>query len=496
LFELHNLQIYDHETYNFEAKPMSLHRLHFLRAAAYAVLLFSFALLPIRETAAQLLLNDGLENSVSAASSDLEVRDGPGPAPDPTTLNVLDGAAIAEQDDLSIALLENSILSMTGGETAGAVTVSDQAQASVSGGVIGGEVLVEGTAKFTLTGDGLLDNDVAIESATVFEMTGGTIAGEIVLADDAVGTFSGGTLEDTLVVEGNAVVTVHSINAEDNVEAADDAVVQLLGGTFEGSLEAVGDSHLQISGGSFPALFSGGEEVLATEGGRIDILGGEFGEAGEEDDEGGVLASLGSVVNYSGASVAGVAEGNAPTARFSALLNGTINVSNATFGPLSLAAANNGLVKVDDVVADEISVATLAGGTVDIAGGVAESLDVFAELAGKVKLRGGSFAEIQVELVTDSILTVFGHSFTFLGTPVESLPGGAFVSATGELRTIGGELAGILADGSSFSLTFSRQFNPAPGARVFLVQVPEPGSILLAISAVAGLCTLRRRRES
>jgi hypothetical protein len=200
------------------------------------------------------------------------------------------------------------------------------------------------------------------------------------------------------------------------------------------------------------------------------------------------------MVSFSGATVAGQMDGNAPPASFSGVLNGRVNLSNAQFGDLALEAGNGGRLDADNIGADNISVHTLGGGVVNIEGADAETLEIFAELGGFVNLKGGNFGEIDVTLETDSMMAIYGHSFTYLGTPVEMLPADAFVEETGELRTIGGDLAGILRDGAPFSMTYSRQFFPLPGARVFLVQVPEPATVTLMLTLPAGLIGIRRSR--
>jgi hypothetical protein len=324
-------------------------------------------------------------------------------------------------------------------------------------------------------------------------MSGGELPDEVFFEDAATATFSGGTVGDDLNPLDDSVVTINALTLEDGIDASGNSITYVNGGLFEGSLTANETAKMVIAGGEFPNVFSGGAEVVAAGiGSQAEITGGTFGTAGGSDG-GAILATQGGKVTYSNAVVPGTLDGNAPPASFSAVLNGEVHVNNAVFGDLILEAGNGGQLYADNVSAKEVQVRTLGGGTVHVVGGDADSLDVFAELGGAVNLRGGNFDEIDVELVTDSVLTLFGHSFTFLGTPVDLLPAGAYAPATGELRTIGGELAGILADGSPFSLTYSRQFNPAPGARVFLVQVPEPSTLAFLMSAIVTVGVMRMR---
>ena len=58
------------------------------------------------------------------------------------------------------------------------------------------------------------------------------------------------------------------------------------------------------------------------------------------------------------------------------------------------------------------------------------------------------------------------------------------------LRTIAGTIAGVLDDGTPFSLDFTRQFIGDDAAQVFLV--PEPTGLSLAILALISL--VRRKR--
>jgi hypothetical protein len=431
--------------------------------------------------------NNGAVNSVNGPSEDVEVGNGPGDSV--TTLDVNTGANVGvNEDDRSIGLAQNSVLNFSGGAAQGDVEVIGDSMAFLFGTAsIGGNLIVADNGQLQFSDDSLVEGDVELDDSAHADFSGGTVEGEVIVAGDATANFVGGTFEDTIVGEDNAVITFTDGAAEDNVEAADDSVIYLLGGVVEGSIEAVDHAVVRVTSGQFPTIFSDGEEVLATSGGTIQILGGEFGVAGEESDEGGISVSVNSVVNYSGATIAGLAEGNAPTARMSAALNGQLNLIAGEFGDLALEATSGGKIAVQEVTADNISVNMLGGGVIDIDAGYADSLEILAQVGSVINFRGGDFVDIHMTLQSESVLTIFGHSFTFLGTPVELLSADAYVPATGELRTIGPSLAGVLADGTPFSMSYSRQFNPLPGARVFLVQVPEPGTAFLSFIGLMGL---------
>jgi hypothetical protein len=497
-------------------------------------------------THATTIINDGQETTINAAVEDIEVRDGPGPAVDATTVNLVDGAVIAavpEQDPAlpnegrSIGLFENSILNMSGGQAEGSLEVADQAVANISGGTIGNDVSLTGDARLELSGAGMIDDDVNVAgnatwvmsggevgdqffvdgSATVtltptagpinddlfirenarLEMNGSSLGDELFVQGNATAVITGGVIDDDLNANDDAVITVSSVQLEDSIDTSDNGVVNFNGGVVNGGLEAVDSSVINVAGGTFENIFSDGEVALAA-GGTINITGGTFGTAGASDDEAIVGSSLSGTLTFENAIIAGVADRTAPTATVSAALNGLTTLANVDFGDLNLQARNGGRVTATSFNAASLGVTTLGGGTVEIDGGSAEELSVSAELSGEVQLSGGDFGDISVELLSDSMMTIAGTSFTYNGIPVEDLNDvldpDAFNEETGELRPIAGDVAGLLLDGSPFSLTYSRQFGNIGGtgqARLFLI--PEPTSATAALLAALGLIALVRR---
>lgn len=488
------------------------------------------------------VLDNGAENTVSAESVDLEVRDGGGP----TTLNIVDGAVIAavpEEDPpltnegRSVGVFGSSILNLLGGQTAGSVQLSDNAVATLSGGMIGNDLSLGQSSSATLTGTARIDDDTFVADNAVFtmnggevndqflvdgsahltltatagpinddlfirgnarlDMAGGTLGDELFVQNNAVATITGGYIDDDLNANQDAVITVSGLEIDDSVDTSDNGVVHFNSGTVNGGFEAVGNSTINVAGGTFENIFSDGEVVLAG-GGTINITGGTFGTAGATA-EGGVSSSLGGTLNWTGGEIAGVDDGMAPTATVGAVLNGVTNVSNIQFGPLVLDAANNGTVNASDFTAQELTVTSIAGGSVELSGGEATAVTIASELGGTVRLSGGTFGAMTATLESESVLTIVGDGFLVNGIPVAELDEtlndpDAFIEETGELRLVAGEIEGTLLDGSPFGMTFSRAFAPAPGARLFLV--PEPRSLTLMSCLLMVFLARARRRPT
>jgi hypothetical protein len=441
---------------------------------------------------ATIILNNGMINAINAASEDLEVSNGPGDSS--TIANVMTGTDIGvNDDDFSIVLLQDSVLLFSGGVAEGDVSVEGNSVAFLLGtATVGGNLTLADDSELQFSDMALVEGDIELDDNAMADFSGGTVEGEVVVAGDATAIFTGGTFEDTIVGEDNAVIHFVMGTAEDNVEAADDAVIHISGGEVQGSVESVDDATVSITGGAFPAIFSDGEDLLA-EGGTLHVTGGLIGEAGE-DGGGSVIATINGRVTFTGVEIAGVADGTAPTASFSSRANSVLDLSNVAVGDLSLNATTSGTLNVDNVTADEVTASMLGGGTINLNSGEAASLDVVSEVGSNLNLRVGDFGDMTVALKSMSVLRVFGDSFTFLGIPVESLPAEGYDPLTGELFAIGGTLAGVLADGTSFSMTFSRQFSPPDqAAHIFLV--PELSTAVLGFLALASFLAGRPRRN-
>jgi hypothetical protein len=313
--------------------------------------------------------------------------------------------------------------------------------------------------------------------------TGSFLGGEVDVfgvGENATATIDGGSVDDDLDAGGNAVLTVVDIFVNDDVDAEDNGVMNLMGGLFDEDLTAADSSSINISGGQYVRVFSDGAELVAEEG-TVNVTGGVFGEAGV--DEGGtVLATLGGRVLFSGATIAGADSGTAPTATFSAKLNGEINISDVEFGDLAIDAGNCGKITIQDFAADDMTVATIGNGEVDVVSGEADALTVFAELGGLVNIRGGEFLDADLEAQSGSVITVFGSSFSVNGSP----------ATFGAIPEVAGEIAGVLSDGTPFTATFRRQFFPVADAGQ-VVLAPEPASLAMLLLAICGVLGFRGR---
>ncbi|QDS96933.1 hypothetical protein HG15A2_01920 [Adhaeretor mobilis] len=451
----------------------------------------------VSDAQATVMINNGGLNNISTPSEDLDVSNGAGATS--TVLNIMDGADIGVNGDgRSVGLSEQSVLNFSGGIAQGGITMTGNSIANLTGSSdISGDISADGNSELQINSNASVGGEVFIEGNATASFLGGEV--EVFgIGGAATATINGGSINDDLVAEGDAIVTVHDVFVNDDVDAGDSGVVHLMGGLFDEDVTAAGNSTINISGGDYVRIFSDGA-ALTAEQGTINVTGGIFGETGV-DDGGLALATLGGTLNFDGAEIAGTTEDMAPTAAFSAALNGKVNLSNVDFGNLVVETSTNGTVNLGEITAKDISATVFGGGELNILSGEADSLSIFAELAGEINLRGGDFGDSLVTLESESILTVFGSDLTFNGTPVEDLNAvlgaGAFDEATGKLGTIAGDLAGVLADGSAFSLSFSRSFIPPTASQVFLVQVPEPSTTVLLSCLLMGLAMKKRSVRS
>lgn len=418
------------------------------------------------------LLNDGAVNNVSAPTTeDLEVRDGGGPPARTTTLNVLSGADIP-----GIKALETSVLNISGGTVQNNVSVEDQATFQMTGGTVLGIVELSGNAQGQFQGG----------TVTVFGLDG-----------QARATVDGGQIDDDMDALGTSELTVLNTFVNDDVDAGDQGVMHLRGGVFDEDVTASDAAIINISGGQFVRIFSREASLVANQG-TVNVTGGTFGTSGRNEG-GAVVATLGGVVNFANAQIAGLAESKSPTATLSAALNGVVNVNNVAFGQLALEAKNGGALTLHEFSAKEVSATVVAGGILNLLGGQGEELMISAELGSQVTLRGGDFDHFQSELQTGAEMRVYGTSFVVNGIPITELDqvlgdSNAFVEETGELRLVGGTIVGKYLDGTSFQLDFTRGFASQPPARIFLVPEPVSGG-LAAVGCLAWILIGRRRRQ-
>lgn len=467
-----------------------------LLCPAYALAAF-LILISSSTTNATILINDGGLTNINAASEDIEVANGPGGTS--TVLNVMPGADIGiNVDDRSIGLSEQSVLLFSGGSAQGSLTMTDDSVAFLGGTAnIAGDISADGNSELQINNNATIGGEVFAEGNAIVNFLGGEVD-TFGIGGNATATINGGSIDDDLDTEGDAVLNVIDVFVNDDVDADDNGVMNLMGGLFDEDVEAAGNSTINILGGDYVRIFSDGASLVANEG-TVNVTGGVFGEAGV-DDGGSALATLGGTVNFSGASIAGAADSMAPTATFSAVLNGKVNLSDVQFGGLAVEASTNGTANVgDDVSASSFNASVFGGGTLNISGGEADALDIFAELGGEINLIGGTFATANVTLETNSILTIFGSDFTFNDIPVEDLNSvlgpGAFDDTTGELRTIAGDLAGAFGDGTLFDLSFTRSFIPPDVSQIFLVTIPEPSTMMLFSCLLVGIVMKRHHRS-
>lgn len=412
-----------------------------------------------------------------------------------TSLQVEDGAVIGGGSGQSVGLFGQSVFVMTGGSASGDLSVTDTAQATISGGTFGDDLFVSGFGEVTLSTETFDDvtvtqngkvnilpgarivDDAFFRNNSRLEMSGGVLPDEVEIRDSATALFTGGVIGDDLVVDEMGQVEIQFLEIVDTLEAEGNSTTNVFNGIF-GGVEAIENATVNIFDGTFG-------EVLAANSAALMIAGGTFSE--------GVAATQGANVVVQAATFAAF-DGS----ELRAVLNGTLDVMSATATELDVEAGNGGSVNLRDFEADNATISMIGGGVANVLGGSADSLQVRAEVGSILNLRGGDFDQIRVDLLSESVMNVLGHSFTFNGIPVEDLNAvlgdGAFVPETGELRTVAGDIAGVLADGSAFQLTYARSFLNPP-ARVFLQQVPEPNSTVLTLLllATAGLAGIKKQ---
>ncbi|MCA9232128.1 MAG: hypothetical protein KDA57_15880 [Planctomycetales bacterium] len=204
------------------------------------------------------------------------------------------------------------------------------------------------------------------------------------------------------------------------------------------------------------------------------------------DISGGVVSSLavtsGSEVSVSGGAIPGdlriEKEGNA------VITGGTI---------YNLYVMDGGAATVQGGTIER-NVRTQDGGELNLTGGIFEYF-VTAESGSTIDISGGSFGS-NLHAAAGSIVSIKGSDFLLDGVPVSGLvPGEPFEITYADSDSI---ISGVLADGTPFEFEYDLNCRGRcergidVGATLFLVQIPEPQSFVLAITA---LCLVTRRHR-
>lgn len=513
---------------------MTPQRFFFLFAMCPLIMCAALATSPLRATTT---IDNGGDNTIDLPSIDIEVRGSV--APLPTTVNIVDGGqvgyalnpdgTIQMQDDggggmepvisdtsRSVALFDNSILTMIGGETADSVLVSGSAVATISGGDIGDDVAVNGHGMATISGGSINDdlnvseNGLAVLSTTVvvgddlhasgnavvvmssggidddadftgssrLEMSGGEFPDELQFFDSATADFTGGVVGDDLVVADSTHVEIHSLVIDDAIEASLNSLTNVYDGEIgavliNGRQEAIEDftvARANIAGGKIGTLSAFSPDTNYTDV-VVEITGGTV-------EEGIAVGGPGAVVNISGTAV--VESSDARELLASNL--GRLNVDGVVGTDVEASATVGGILNLNGFSVETLTVISL-GGNASVNGGQADSLLISAD-RGNATWRGGQFDNASIEALFSSIVEIQGGDFQVDGIPVGS----------GDVVPASGEIAGLLADGSPFAAMFTRQISPDNRiATIRLVQIPEPGTLSIAFLALAGFCTRRLR---
>ncbi|QDT67874.1 hypothetical protein MalM25_07820 [Planctomycetes bacterium MalM25] len=468
-----------------------------------------------RTALATTIFDDGGVNVLTGPIDDIEVRDSVSAAP---TFVISNGAQIGFQlnpddtlfidpgtmepvsanDDHSIAIFDTSIVSMSGGETADSVVANDISRFAMTSGDVGDDVIANDNASVTIAGgsfDDLFVNDNAtaamsggsidnpeVDGSGQFLFSGGrvddmnitgngrvVVSGTALIDDDAFFTGSarlettGGQFDDELQFYDTTTASLNGGNVGDDLVAAGSSQIDILDFTISDTLEAEGSSNTNVFGGTIGVIESLESSVVNFFGGTV---------------EEGVIAILGGTVNVDGGVFAPI---DAPEVL--ANLNGTVNIESTVSDELDIESTSGGQVNVIDATVGSMGVNALAG-DVDLLGGEADSLEVFAELEGTVEVFGGDFLVADFEAQSGATITIYGTEFFAFGQPL----------GFGPIPFIAGDLTGTLSDGSPLNATFRRQFFPVDeAAQIILVQLPEPGSVLIALVAVATSTASRRR---
>ncbi len=463
-----------------------------------ACLLIAFVTLASQTSQAEMVFDNGAANFLSGPAGDppmnVEVANSGGGSA--TTLTVFPVATIGENGDgLSIGVSDSSIFAMVGGTASGDIETRDSSLALIAGGVIDGDAFLSGSSQlilstasiddveasgssvFTMLPGGEIGDDAFFEGSSRLLMSGGVFPDELQFFDNATALITGGEVGDDIVVVGNAFVQIENVVLDDTLEVLNGGSALINGGVF-GSIESITGTSVIMNGGTLD-----GAEVISNQASTL-FLGNALVQSGAD-----ITSGLRGTVEVDGL------HGDSVNMSITSFSNGTFR--NFDLETVAVDLANR-------------SSATLLGGSADsftlalnqsealINGGDIGSLEMTLENSSEVRMVRGDFDGITAEILSGSALTVGGGMFAFNGIAIENLNSvfgpGAYIPETGELRFPSGTVTGILADGSPFSLNYSRQ--PAPigsQGQIFLQAVPEPSAFVALLVGGTALLVGRRR---
>jgi hypothetical protein len=299
-----------------------------------------------------------------------------------------------------------------------------------------------------------LGSSISTFDTAQLEMSGGMLNDELFLFGSSHANITGGHIVDDITSGENSSVDIHSVTVDDDLEANTSSLMNIYGGSFDEDVESFDNATVNFHGGTFQTG-ADGANVEAAGHSHINIHGGTFG-VGHTDAFGGINAIENAVVNIYGGDIHGQPEG------LNASDNGVINVYGVDSQPAAMNTTGNGLINV-------------YGGLTDLA----------ASGSGLYQLLGGGSQLTSIHTNGTISLFIRGSSFALNGA-----------AKSGLLTSIGGNLTGVLADGSTLNVSLTRG-SLVPAQTIFLLPVPEPGTMGLASFAVAScLGFVGRRRIS
>jgi len=353
--------------------------------------------------------------------------------------------------------LDTSTVSVTGGEVGGLLT-GDQGTTQHKGGTILMSGGTAGNTKIDLGGTlslhgGSINGAVTVDhGSTLFVDKAGSVSGGIAVRFDSRAFINGGIVFNGVHASSNARVSITGGTVHDGVHAEVVSTVDISGGetTF---VSAWGSGTVNLSGSNPDSLSAHDISVVNMNGGSAGRFSTHNNSKGNLYDgvvSGDVTAFDQSTINVYG----GTIQGNVQA-------YGTVNIyggNKATPNSVNIASFG-GLVQYggNEAKPDLISIASSGG-----------LPDLFAVDAGRVQVFGSGLTE-----------RLLDPNFLYEGDGISG-----FFSKYA--------LSGILQDGTDIS-GISLLVQNGTGADFALIQVPEPGSVLLIGLGAMPLLAARRR---